>query len=83
MSPLGKYLYIIQAEARDALKLKLQSMESKLINGGDVIQKTAIMEKELQEKQRFVLLEKFFKDLDNNNAEVHYFFQMVQGFPSN
>lgn len=28
-------------------------MESKLINGGDVIEKTAIMEKELQEKQRW------------------------------
>ena len=46
---------VFQAKARDALKLKLQSMESKLINGGDVIQKTAIMEKELQEKQKYVL----------------------------
>ena len=45
-----------QANARDALKLKLQSMESKLINGGDVIEKTAIMEKELQEKQRSVFV---------------------------
>ncbi|KAL5272625.1 hypothetical protein ACHWQZ_G000735 [Mnemiopsis leidyi] len=47
-----------EAKARDALKLKLQSMESKLINGGDVIEKTAIMEKELQEKQRKIAEEK-------------------------
>ena len=46
---------VSKVKARDALKLKLESMESKLINGGDVIEKTAKMEKELQLKQRFAL----------------------------